>query len=79
MAKTIYAHFPRAVKKCRLDPRTLLSVLIRHFPIALYNGFSFCNIVCGSLINSNSQKIYLVMSSIKNNIHTLELGGGGVG
>ena len=45
----------------KLDTRTLLGVLIRHFPIALYSSL-FCNVV---------------KSSPKNNIRTLVLGGRG--
>ena len=32
-------HVPRIVKKRKLDPRVLLGVLIRYFPIALYSSF----------------------------------------
>ena len=38
-----------------LEPRAILGVFIRHFPIAL---FLICN-VCGSLIDSNSLNIYI--------------------
>ena len=36
----------------------------------------FCNVVCGSLIDSNSQNISAI-SYLKNNIHMLVLGGRG--
>ena len=62
----IHYHLPRTVKKRTLDPRALLGVLIRHFPIALYSSFFILKRLW--FFDSNSQNILSVISSLKNNV-----------
>ena len=39
IAKIIHFHLSSTVKKCKLDPRALLGVLVQDFLIAMYNSF----------------------------------------
>ena len=50
--------------------------MIRQFPIALYSRFFILNVVCGSLIDSNSQNISAI-SSLKDSIRKFVLTGRG--
>ena len=57
MAKIIHSYLPCTVKKRKLDPQNCKL-------IALYSSFFILDVVCGSLIDHNSQNIS-VISSLK--------------
>ena len=62
--------------KCDFDSEATLDVLNRHLPIILYSNPLFFNVICGTLIDRNSQNIS-VKSPLKSNNHMLVLGGRG--
>ena len=54
-AKIIHSHLPSTVKKCTLNPKALLDVLIQNFLIALYSSFFYRILIhfwsCAAIVN----------------------------
>ena len=57
IAKIIHFHLSRTVKKHQLNPKPLLVFWFDIFWWSCTIVSSYCNVVCGSLIYSNSQSI----------------------
>ena len=57
--KIIHSHLFRTVKRCAFDPKALLGVFFNIFQQFCTVISLFCNVVCGSLIESNSKNTFL--------------------